>query len=81
MPEFTKVKIPYSTDVEVSVNPNYYVVENYGSNIKPEVIATFLSFADARTFVVAQQAKYKWLTYDVYRFANGERVDIGATEG
>lgn len=80
MPEFTKVNIPYTSDMEIAVNPIYYVVENYGNNILPEVIATFLSFRDACTFVHAQKSRYSWLTYDIRRFSNDEVVPVGASE-
>ena len=80
MPEFTTVNIPYVSDMEIAVNPIYYVVENYGSNIKPKVIACFLSFQDTRRFVFAQKAKFSWLTYDVRRFTTNKLVDIGAQE-
>ena len=82
MPEFTTVNIPYVSDMEIAVNPIYYVVENYGSNIKPKVIACFLSFQDTRRFVFAQKKQFPWPTYDydVRRFTTNGLVDIGAEE-
>lgn len=74
------MNIPSNESIEVSVNPIYYVVENYGNNIRPEVIATFLSFRDASTFVHAQKKRFSWLTYDVRRFTTNEIVPIGAEE-
>jgi len=78
--ELAKVTVQKTNDIEVTIHACYYVVEYYGNNITPEVIATFMGFQDARRFVFAQSKKFPWLTHDIRRMHNNEVMDIGAEE-
>lgn len=80
MPELGTVPNTMETKVSLTIHANYYVVEKYGPNITPEVICTFLSFSDAREFVIMQGKRFPWLTHDICRYSTHEVMPIGATE-